>query len=479
MQLTEAQIFEIRRLARVELARRFAKASDILNWGKWLFPEKFELPFCQELHGYLVSILYEEFTNTEAPRNHAKTLIECFLVPLFLSVHEPQRYRHYLNVQATDDKALSINRSIKGEIEENRELRELYGDLKGERWTDEQFVLKSGVVFTAIGTGKSIRGINYRHKRPDYIIVDDLYDEKDINNPESTAGKTSWFWSSLYPARAKSRKCAIRVQGTAINKKDILEELKQQPDVISRTFKAIKNWETQEVLWPELNNFEQLMGDKRKMGSVIFLREMQNERRDDATSIIKTAWLENWEFDPADLATKIRAGHLVFVSKRLGADPSIGEKVINDFTGMALIIKTQQPDGAGNDFWIMGLWNEHASLNERVLLIDKIGKDQPTESPLNEVIIEGVAGFKDFGIEVGRRTNLPVTIVDRPKDKITNLENKSHYFENFKVHISKNISAELKEMLKEQLTNNYPSHDDVRDGLLLTIDDDSDQWAGY
>ena len=31
------------------------------------------------------------------------------------------------------------------------------------------------------------------------------------------------------------------------------------------------------------------------------MREMQNERRDDATSIVKKAWLESWEYDPDSL----------------------------------------------------------------------------------------------------------------------------------------------------------------------------------
>jgi 4-methylaminobutanoate oxidase (formaldehyde-forming) len=54
LQLSEDQRRELKREARLELIRRYAAEKDILNWGKLLFPEKFEKPVCQELHGYFV-----------------------------------------------------------------------------------------------------------------------------------------------------------------------------------------------------------------------------------------------------------------------------------------------------------------------------------------------------------------------------------------------------------------------------------------
>src|ERR1041384_8024732 len=74
---------ELTRQARVELARRSAKKRDILTWGACLFPDKFYLPFCYRLHNHMVDTRMDEFTNTEAPRNHAKTLIKAFLIPIF------------------------------------------------------------------------------------------------------------------------------------------------------------------------------------------------------------------------------------------------------------------------------------------------------------------------------------------------------------------------------------------------------------
>src|SRR6478672_3094859 len=87
--LTQEQRYLLRRGARLEWAEACAKSGDILGWSKALMPEKFNLPFCDEMHQYIVDIRNEELTGTEAPRNHAKTVIECTGIPLFQSIYEP------------------------------------------------------------------------------------------------------------------------------------------------------------------------------------------------------------------------------------------------------------------------------------------------------------------------------------------------------------------------------------------------------
>ena len=430
------------------------------------------------MHGYFVDIRAEPFTNTEAPRNHAKTTIKCFLIPLFQALEEPETFRHYLNVQATDDKAHAINLAIMTEIESNQLLRAMYGDMVGPKWTVSQFVLSNGVIFTAKGAGKSIRGINYNNVRPDYILVDDLYDEEDINNPESTIKKGKWFWGTLFLARAKSRRCCVHVQGTAINKEDLLEELKKKKRWKSRTFKAIEDEDNKVVLWVELNTYESLQADRLDMGSVIFMREMQNERRDDSESIIKMAYLQDWEYDPAELRLRLlkEAGSFFIAAVEIGNDPSIGKESESDANAVALLIRTGRSDGSGNHWWIEELHNERRSLDKRVELLKEIAARQPPDRAVTKIYIEAIAGFDDYAEVVIQRTNLPVHRVSWVKDKITTLENKSHYFENGKIHLNRNIDPKMKEILVHQLTTNHPKHDDLRDAVLLPLDDNSAMW---
>lgn len=457
------------RKLRLTIARRTAKEGDVLGWGAALFPDKFGLEYCYPLHQYLVDIRGEEFTSTKAPRYHSKTTIKGFLIPIFQAIHEPQTFKHYLAVQATNTKANAVNRSIRYEFEENDLLRELYGDMEGPRWTDEQFVLSNQICFTAVGAGQSIRGINYRNRRPDYIMPDDLYDEEDINNPESTLKKNEWFWSTLYPARAQGQRTSIQVTGTATSELDLMNRLEKLAYVKSRTFKAIVDWDNKVVLWPQKNTFESLMRDLEGMTSSIFMREMQNEPRDDASSIVKMAWLK--EYDPGDL---VPSGSFQYVGCYLGVDPSIGAKEENDYTGIALIYIFRYTDGRGYFYYLANLWNEHLSLDKRVKLLQDIQDRQPPNRKITMAYIEGVAGFKDFVAEVRRRTNIPVREVPEPgkkiMDKLAHLEVKAWFFENGRFFYNKNIDPKLIDNWKYQMTTNHPQYDDMRDATLMPLE---------
>lgn len=488
---TAAEKAEINRQARIWEARYCAARKDILGWGMAIFPDKFHVPFCLELHQYLVDIRHEPFASTEAPRNHAKTTIECFLIPAFQALEEPETFDHYLNVQATDEKALAVNQTIKTEFEENELLRAMYGDVRGARWTNSQFVVRvrgndgavHEIVFTAKSAGQSIRGINYNSKRPCYIIVDDLYNEEDLNNAESTEKKNAWFDGALMYARAKTRRCCVHLLGTAINLYDKLEKNKKNaklgphtdvPDAkptgrwVCKTFKAIKDMGQKVVLWPELNTFDDLMADQIDHGSIIFYREMQNERWDEATSIVKRSWLTSWEYDPAAVILGPRERRLVGVL--LGCDPSIGKNQENDDTAIVVIWKTLWQDSKASEYWIDSALSKHLSLNERVLLLQAIADKQPEGKKIGKAILEAVGGFQDFGAEAKRRTTLPITTVEKVKDKISNLMNKSVHFETGRVHLNKHIDAATKEQIVYQLTTNYPKHDDLRDAILLCLD---------
>ena len=483
--------------ARVSWAKRAAAAGDVLGWGKAVFPHVFYLPYCREFHDYLVAIRLEEFTWTLAPRNHAKTGIGDFLISTYQALNEPQIFNHYLFVQGSEAKALALNRSIKNEIENNEVIHALYGDQMGPRWTDQQFELANHVAFTAISTGTSARGTLYDNRRPDYIMPDDLYDETHINNPEATMKVNDWFWSTLYPARAKTKRWAIHGTGTAINEYDLGAKMTKDSktedgnQVVCRTFKAIKDFDQRIVLWPELSSvggrdaFDSIMLDFKRMGTNIAMRELQNEPRDESTAIIKRAWLykpdgRSWEYDPLELNARLRDDNddIRISSIRVGNDPSIGKKNDSDPTGTAKVIETTSGEG-GSDFWIEWIDAANRTLGERKKELLDIVHDCPMERPVNEVRIEAIGGFDDYATYVITETNLPVKRVEWVPDKITNLENRSHFFENGKVHVSNRIPPDKIDALVHQLTTNYPEHDDMRDAVLLTMDLEPGTWEKF
>lgn len=312
------ELFEIERQARLEVARQAAKRKDILTWGEALFPEKFGLPFCGPLHRYFVEIRHDPFTNTEAPRDHSKTTIKCELIPLFQALEEPELFNHYLNVQATAEKAIEVNRSIRDDLESSM-ITDLYGPQITDRWTDSQFITRKGVIFSARGAGQSVRGLRVKSRRPDYCLVDDLYDEDHIFNAEATRKMNRWFWGSLYPALARSKRHSLHVQGTAINLDDILEELKKKPGVKSRSFQAIVDEEKGIVLWPEHRTLAQLQADRVLQGPIIFAREQQNERLDEATTILKRSHWRSYKELPSGFDIVVTSWDMTFKETKSGS----------------------------------------------------------------------------------------------------------------------------------------------------------------
>lgn len=465
--------------ARVEAAREAAKRKDILAWGHAVAPAKFYRPPCQELHGYFVEIRNDELTSTVAPRGHAKTYIKGCVIPLFQALEEPDAYDYYLNVQATNKKGVALNFAIKYELMTNPVLRALYGDQVGDvKWTDEQFMLRNGVVFQGAGVGDSIRGMQFLNRRPKYTVVDDLYDEEDIGNPERIQTKNDWFWGSLYPTRARGLGTGFHVQGTVAGSNDIMLKLGE----MAQTDKSIKHCEfaaynptTRKALWPELNTVEDLEKERERMGSAIFDREMQGTRRSAGDCIISDTWLEGWEYDPDQKWGKIVGVTDIRVAgAKLGFDPSTG-KFEGDPCAGAVVVKTIGP-GTRFDYWIEDLCEETLSFDGRLAKLESMQAQHNARLPdpsfrIRKAYVESIGGFADFGNAAKNKTGLPVELVTWVKGKIANLAAKSGHFEFGRVHISKRIPKPLRDKLRDQLTTNNPPHDDVRDSVLLTLED--------
>lgn len=426
--------------------------NDILKWGKYFFPEKFYLPFCDELHSYLVSIATEEYTDTLAPRGHAKTTIKCFLIPIYLALEKPDLFTHFLNIQGTATKAIAVNISIKNEFETNELLMFHYGNQIGEKWTEKQFVLKNGCVFTALGAGESVRGINYRNKRPDYVVGDDLYDEKCLENPKQVEKINRWFFGAIYKAVAVGKKVSMHIQGTAISQLDLMHTLSKNSQWKFKKFQSI-DWQTEKILWVENNDIKKLKQNLNDMGSIIFEREMQNNCRDDSTSIIKSGWIQHFDAIPETEQIELK---IMYV------DPAISTKEYADYTAKVVAYRTQN-----KNYYIVDAYNDKMTFHENMKHIEAISN----KHGLNEVRIEAISAFQSFTQELRRTTGLPIKEITSVKDKISRLISVSSKFENYKVFLANNLNHQVKSELINQLINNTPDHDDLRDAIVGCLED--------
>jgi hypothetical protein len=477
--------------ARIEKARRCAAAGDVLGWLSAVMPDSFPLAFC-ELHRWQVANRHVPWTALEAPRGHSKTTVGLIGIPLYQSLNEPQTYRHYLIIQSNGEKADAVNIAIKLEIEENQVIRAIYGNQCGRVvWNNSQFVLANGVCFTAVGAGKSIRGVQYRTVRPDWINLDDLYDEDDIYNPEGARKKTEWFWSTLFPARNKSRAWSkFNVQGTAINEQDALYKLEKDPNFTFMRFSATKEDGT--PLWPELNSTQVLAMERASMGDAAYEREMEMKRGGDKESIIKKHMLASWRRPAVDFKCDSTADAYTLLDVMVCVDPSLGKKQqkgtqakkagTGDPAAYARIWKLHPRNlgaGAKPVYFIDAMLMKPLGLQERINTAKDFVTSARPDRRVRRLIVEGISGFDDFATLLKAAVGVPVTSVDHVVDKMLNLERHQVYFQNARVFINDAIDVKTIEQLEYQLTMNQPTHDDGRDAVFLGINDENQSMAAW
>jgi phage terminase large subunit-like protein len=73
--------------------------------------------------------------------------------------------------------------------------------------------------------------------------------------------------------------------------------------------------------------------------------------------------------------------------------------------------------------------------------------------------------------EIKRTTSIPVVGIHETRDKTSRFIGQSAKFENGKVYISMLIPESIRGELVDQITTNNPPHDDMRDALLLAIEE--------
>lgn len=435
-----------------------AERGDVLTWGKLLFPNKFTAPFC-ELHEYLISIMYDPFTVTLAPRGAAKTEIMCFLIPIFLALNS-NVYSHFLLIQSTAEFAESRNNEIRSEFESNDMLIYCYGDMVTKNWTKTSFTLRNGVIFSGKSAEGAIRGISKNAKRPDFVMIDDLYREEDLYFKETRKKRTDWVDSALRPALASGKRVSMHTVGTAISMDDFYHTKKNFPGCKFKRFQSILDWENKEVLWKEYKSFEDLMLIKSSLSTAIFYREYQNEILNSEESLIKLDWLQFYD--------EIDENSERIVYKMLGVDPSIGEGNKSDYTGFAIVYKTID-DKEIERYYIVDAFQKRLTQGQRIAMVNEL----ENQYHFDIVIVEGVSAFSDFVELLKQQTNANITKGTKGrKSKQEIMTTVSFKFENKKVYIKDSIDKTSRQELIDQLTINNPPHDDIRDAAFLCINED-------
>jgi predicted phage terminase large subunit-like protein len=166
-----------------------------------------------------------KFVAIAAPRGHAKStaITHSFVVASLLF-----RVRSFiLVISDTESQAVFFVEDIKKEFIDNEDLIKLFG-VKGlvkDSQSDIIIEFEDGhqARIMAKGSGQSLRGCKWDHRRPDLVVGDDLENDEIVMNKERREKFRHWFTGALIPILSKEG--AIRLVGTILHADAQLERL--------------------------------------------------------------------------------------------------------------------------------------------------------------------------------------------------------------------------------------------------------------
>lgn len=241
-------------------------------------------PTQRELHGLAVPrATATEPVAVAAPRAGAKSTLVSFGYVLHQIVFTK---RHFVVIGSdTADLAEDLTSYIKLELENNLRLQHDFGKKYLARGADGDFIA-GGTRVLARGSGQRVRGIKHGQHRPDLIILDDLENDKNVKNPRLVKENLNWIVEAVYPALDPLG--SLFIIGTILSKRSALAT------IINSQEEPWKHWKrvtyraliedldgTVRSFWPDRYSVEDLLRQKRIMGSVAFNKEKQNDPRDD------------------------------------------------------------------------------------------------------------------------------------------------------------------------------------------------------
>ena len=232
------------------------------------------------------------------PRGWGKTTITGLVFPakkiLFRDVH------YILYISCTASKAISDVQTIATEMKTNEMLTKVFGKLDGIKWAEGTGVLDVNVQgedirLEAKGAGHQIRGLKYKHYRPDLIIIDDLEDPEQVANEERRAKLKRWLFADVLNSIDLDRTRVV-MMGTVLHEDSLIQNIldeeswKKEIDALGETSKLHDEVFTSvrieacddklEATWPAFMSTEKIRAkaaayEKRGLLDVFF-REMRN-----------------------------------------------------------------------------------------------------------------------------------------------------------------------------------------------------------
>ena len=196
--------------------------------------------------------LEDRYVSAAAPRGFAKST--CVTHAYLLAKMLFRESRFALIVSDTERQAMEFLGDLKAELQDNEELRATFGVRKLIKDTESDIVvsMEGGYLFRVVAKGseQKVRGLKWRGTRPDLVIGDDLENDEIVMNPDRREKFRSWVLKALLPCGSDD--CLFRLVGTVLHFDSFLERTLNDPNWVSRRFRAHADYDDfSSLLWAD------------------------------------------------------------------------------------------------------------------------------------------------------------------------------------------------------------------------------------
>lgn len=322
-------------------------------------PTSTQLPvFIRNSTGKIVMVSGDH-NNIIVPRGFSKTTLTNGL-NLYDCCTDGKLFCVYISKSA--DHAQTQLQNIKIELESNELLRAAYGNLVPnradvEKWQADQLQLTSGAILVARGKGGQVRGLNYRARRPNKIVLDDVEDDGTVESVTERLKTERWFYASVEKAGQvmegaigedfAQEPLQIINLGTLLGSDCLMMTLARDPKFNTIRFGAKLRYDEPDdtrMLWPYKMGYELYTKERdrhRKIGKLAeFTRELDSAIRIADDTLFPSKFI----YEPV-----LREA---LVSVSIFCDPAISDQPDRDHTAI-MVAGRREKDGA---LWMLDEW---------------------------------------------------------------------------------------------------------------------------
>lgn len=305
-------------------------------------------PFHKEV---MKMYLTKKRVGVAAPRGHAKSTLTSFIYVLWSLLF--QKKKNVVIISASEDMAKRFLRRIREELQYNKRILWLFGNMMTDKWSETELRLANGTVVHAKGRGAQLRGLIDGNRRPDLIICDDLEDEELVRSELRRLDLESWFNGTVMPT-LEPKIGQLIIIGTILHEDSLLNRVvsgKLYPEFATGRYAAINP--NGKPLWPDrfsladLNKIKKSMMARHQLPQ--FYMEYMNDPMPIETAVFRSEYFQYFEDLPR--VTDVTKD---FIIKELYIDLGGGSvKKTADFTAMVVLAIDQR-----NNIFIQDYINE-------------------------------------------------------------------------------------------------------------------------